>query len=69
MIITNKDYDGRWTVFNTRTGETATIISIKEHGFLATNKIRYRVDVKGETVKSMIDHFQTAKAAAKKFVE
>lgn len=69
MVKTIKDYDGRWTVFNTVTGETATIISIKEHGFLASKGTRYRVDMKGKTIKSMIDHFATARAEAKKLVK
>lgn len=69
MIKTIKDYEGRWTVFNTVTGETATIISIKEYGFLSSKATRYRVDVKGKTIKSMINHFATARAEAKNLVK
>lgn len=69
MVKTNKDYDGRWTVYNTLTGKMATITSITEHGLIGTQKTRYRVDVKGRTVKSMIDHFATARAEAKKYVK
>lgn len=69
MVKTIKDYNGRWTVFNTVTRETATIIIIREHGFLASKGTRYRVDVKGKTVKSIIDHFATARAEAKKLVK
>ena len=29
MVKTVKEYDGRWTVYNTYSGETATIISFK----------------------------------------
>lgn len=68
MVKTVKEYDGRWTVYNTYSGETATIIRFKEQGFLADNKPMYRIDVNNRTVKSMITHFATAKAEAKKFV-
>lgn len=45
MVKTVKEYDGRWTVYNTYSGETATIISFKEQGYLANGKPMYRIDV------------------------
>lgn len=69
MVKTVKEHEGRWTVYNTYSGETATIISIKEFGILAKSKPMYRIDVNNKTVKSMISHFATAQAAAKKLVE
>lgn len=65
-----KEYEGRWSVYNTSTGKSAYIVKIEEFGFLASSKSRYRVDNgKGETIASMIDHFSTAKSIATKEVK
>lgn len=68
MVKIVKEFDGRWTVYNTYSGETATIIRFKEQGILANSKPIYRIDVNNQTAKSMITHFATAKAEAKKLV-
>jgi hypothetical protein len=64
-----KESQDVWSVWNNRNGKLATIISIQEFGYLATNKKKYRVDVNGKTIRSMIDHFQKAKAIATKHVK
>ena len=69
MIKTINNNDGTWMVWNQKTNMVADIVTIREYGYLATNKKRYRVDVNGQTVASMIDHFATAKSVATKKVK
>lgn len=65
-VKTINNQDGTWTVFNPNNRTTATIIKIREFGSLSTNvPTRYRVDVKGKTIASMIENFQTAKSIAR----
>lgn len=55
---------GLYSIQNNMT--TATIIKIREFGFLSSSvPTRYRIDVKGKTIASMIEHFQTAKSVAR----
>ncbi|MGE6415532.1 hypothetical protein ACQKDD_15305 [Planococcus kocurii] len=62
---TINNQDGTWTVFDPNNRTTATIIKIQEFGFLSSNvSTRYRIDVKGKTIASMIENFQTAKSVA-----
>lgn len=64
-----KSDDTRWVAYNTKTNKTAEVHKFNDsYGFIK-NPSRYRVDVNGRTVKSMIDHFQTAKSAAIKAVK
>lgn len=53
-----------WCIWNTTNGKTADIVKIYEHHALIKRRPRYRVDVGGYTVGSMIEHFQTAKKLA-----
>lgn len=63
---TINNQDGTWTVFDPNNRTTATIIKIQEFGFLSSNvSTRYRIDVKGKTIASMIENFQTAKSVAR----
>lgn len=67
-IKTQKEHDGMWTIFNTENGKTASIIKINEYSLIST-KTKYRIDVNGKTVNSMIENFQTAKSIARKTVK
>ncbi|SDD76978.1 hypothetical protein SAMN02799630_03988 [Paenibacillus sp. UNCCL117] len=58
-----KTGEGRWLVWNVKTHQTADIVSFSEYG-LFPKKNRYRVDVDGRTVASLLDHFSTARAKA-----
>lgn len=64
-VRVTKQSEGHWMVWTMDDGvcKCADIHAIEEHGFLKGPK-RYRVDVAGTTVASMIDHFQTAKKIA-----
>ena len=64
-----KEDDTEWFAYNTETGDTATIYKIHEYNALFDVKPRYRVDVMGKTVATMIDNFQTAKSIAYKKVK
>jgi len=66
-IKTHKEHDGKWIVWNTESGATADIVAISEYSLLPT-KQKYRVDVRGKTIASGIEHFQTAKSKATKAV-
>lgn len=68
MVKTIKEYDGKWMVWNKETGKVADIVRINEGGYLASSKKRYRVDVSGKTVASMVDSYQKALGIAKKAV-
>jgi len=68
-IKVHKEDDARWIVYNHKSGKTADIVKIEEYGFGVHRKNRYRVDQSGRTVKSMIDHFQTARSAAIQLVK
>jgi len=61
-ILNNQD--GTWTVFNTKNGQTAKIVRINEYNLLSFQRKLYRVDYHGQTIASMLDHFQTAKKVA-----
>lgn len=66
-VITVNNEDNTWSVYNSQTMVSATIIKIQEFGFLAKDTpTRYRVDFKGKTIASMIGNFQTAKSIARK---
>lgn len=56
--------DGVWVACNTANGNEATVYKINEYNALFDTPTRYRVDVNGVTVASMVDHFQTAKSIA-----
>ncbi|WP_155800328.1 hypothetical protein [Planococcus halocryophilus] len=44
-VKTINNQDGTWTVFNPNNMETATIIKIREFGFLSSSvPTRYRID-------------------------
>jgi hypothetical protein len=64
MITLNKESDTTWCVFNSGNGKSADIVRINEYNGLKPKKSRYRVDVKGATEATMIEHFQTAKGIA-----
>lgn len=68
-IKTVKEHEGAWTVWNTVTHASANIIAIQEYGYLASGNKKYRVDVRGTTVASMIGNFQTAKSIATKHIK
>lgn len=65
-----KQSENHWLVWGTLRGEihSADVVSFVEQGFLG-GKTRFRVDVAGKTVASLIDHFQTAKSIAMKHVK
>lgn len=67
-VKVTKDYDGKWTAYNRSNGKCAEIIRISEYSLLPTST-KYRVDVNGRTVDSMIEHFQTAKSVAIKQIQ
>lgn len=65
-VKTINNQDGTWTVFNPNNMTTATIIKIREFGFLSSSvPTRYRIDFQGKTIASMIGNFQTAKSVAR----
>lgn len=68
MIKVKKEYDGVWTVYDTKTKKTATIVKFKDGMPWEKKYSFYRVDVNGQTVASMIDHFQKAKGVASKYL-
>lgn len=69
MIKVNKENEKTWCVWNTKTGKTADIVKISEYNAFFPNKTRYRVDVSGITVDTLIENFQTAKGVAYKAVK
>ena len=60
---------GQWEVVNKETNKYAYIYSISEYNAFTKIKKRYRVDVNGITVDSLIEHFQSAKSIAIKHVQ
>lgn len=62
-VITQKNYEGNWTVFNRENGKCADIIEIAEYGILKGKK-KYRVDYRGKTIESMLTNWQKAKSIA-----
>lgn len=68
MIKMQKESDGRWIVWDTKTLREATIVRIDDYFMGRKMKSRYRVDYKGVTVETMIDVFHKAKTAASKRV-
>ncbi|WCF11472.1 hypothetical protein NDS46_31435 (plasmid) [Paenibacillus thiaminolyticus] len=66
-VLITKQSDTHWMVWCQDGTEVkaADIHKIEDFGFLG-RKSRYRVDVDGKTVQSMIDHFSTAKSIATK---
>ncbi|MFF2531379.1 hypothetical protein ACFVS2_20965 [Brevibacillus sp. NPDC058079] len=69
-VLTKKTTENRWMSWAIVDGivHSADIIAFEDQGFLGAKK-RFRVDVAGKTVHSMIDHFQTAKSIAGKHVK
>lgn len=64
-ICMQKECEGEWYVWNPNNSKSAKIIKFQDQ-FPLLGKVsnRYRVDVGGITVKSMIDKFQTARKIA-----
>lgn len=58
-----------WFAHNSKTGDTAYVCRIEEYYAFGETKPKYRVDQNGQTVASMIEHFQTAKSIAMKKVK
>lgn len=58
-----------WFAHNSKTGDTVYVHKINEYYAFGETKPKYRVDVNGRTVESMIEHFQTAKSIAMKKVK
>lgn len=67
MIRIEKDYEGKYTAFNDKTGVCADIVRISEYSFGKT-KVRYRVDFEGSTKLSMVN-LAEAKSYARKLVK
>ena len=67
LIKVNKEYDGLWIVWNSENNKMANIIQYEDK-MLGNTKKLYRIDISGKTKVSMLDHFQTAKKTARKFV-
>jgi len=67
MIKLAKENENTWCVWDTRTGKCAEIVKIYDY-ILGKEKIRYRVDVAGITVNSLIEKFQIARSVAYKAV-
>jgi hypothetical protein len=65
LIKTKKEYEGRWLVWNTKTGDVADIF-ITDDMFMGHHKTLYTVVYRGERVGVMIEHFQAAKSIARK---
>jgi hypothetical protein len=65
LIKTKKEYEGRWLVWNTKTGDVADIF-ITDDMFMGHYKTLYTVVYRGERVGVMIEHFQAAKSIARK---
>lgn len=68
MIKIIKQSESSWCVWNTKTKKCADIVKIEEYNAFIKRNSRYRVDVSGSTIKSMIENFQTAKNVAYKAV-
>lgn len=68
MVKVIKEQEGKWLVWNKKTGKMAEIVAIQDFGYLAKSHKQYRVDVEGKTVETMLDHFQTARSIAVKHV-
>jgi len=64
MIRCYKENSNTWTVWNTWNNKTADIVKIDEHNAIMKIKQKYRVDVKGNTYRSLIHNFNTAKGIA-----
>lgn len=60
---------GQWQVVNKENNKYANIYSISEYNAFTKIKKRYRVDVNGLTVASLIEHFQSAKSIAMKHIQ
>ena len=66
-----KENDGEWTIYDSETMVTATIIKIEEYSIIPEDekKDKYRVDFKGKTIESMIKSFENAKKKAVEVVK
>lgn len=66
MLQVLNHHDHTWSIFNPVTGDVATVVRFmdtwSERGFY------YRVDYHGQTQKTMLNHYATAIAEAKKLV-
>jgi hypothetical protein len=69
MIKTQKQHEGNWITWNTVTHKTAEIIRIEDTFFGMKKPNRYRVDVSGKTVASMIDTYTEAKKISRNQVK
>ena len=69
MVKTHRENESAWYVWNTKTYKDAYIVKISEYNAFSKKKSRYRVDVGGVTIQSMIESFQTAKSVAFKAVK
>lgn len=68
-VHVSKQYEGCWMVWTETNGlaKCAEIVAFDDY-FMGKVKRRFRVDVSGKTVDSLIDNFQTAKKVARKYV-
>lgn len=68
-VHVTKECEGRWTVWTQKNGlaKCADIVAFDDY-FMGNVKRRFRVDVAGKTIDTLIEHFQTAKAVARKAV-
>lgn len=69
MIKTQKEYDGRWMVWNTNTMETAWIVRIDDWFMGRKQPSQYRVDKEGQTRATLLESFANAKSAAGKLLK
>ena len=68
MVKIEKEYEGKYYVYNNKTGACADIVRIYEYNPLGKDKTRYRVDYQGGTKLSMVT-LNEAKSYARKLVK
>lgn len=68
MIKVQKECEGEWTVYDEETMKSATIVRFEDR-FLGEIINYYRVDGSEGTIESMIEHFQTAKGVATRYLK
>ena len=64
MIKCYKENSNTWIVWNTLNNKNADIVKINEHNAIMKIKQKYIVYVKGNTYRSLIHNFNTAKGIA-----
>lgn len=69
MIELKKQTENSWLVWNTSNNKVADIVKIDEYNAFIKRKPRYRVDVNGFTVESMVENFQTARGIATRYIK